>query len=190
MTDSQPLRVHRKNYQRPAFQVERVELEFDLGEEETIVRSRLEVRREVGAEAGEHLLLLGEDLELRAVWVDGERLSAEQYECGDEVLDIPLVGQRAEVRTEVALRPQDNTQLMGLYRSNDIWCTQCEAEGFRRITWFPDRPDVMARYTVTIRADAAKCPVLLSNGNRVEDELEQDGRRRVRWEDPHPLGRT
>ena len=186
MADSTPIRVHRKDYSRPDFLVDSVDLEFELGEEETLVRATLGVRRESGAAADAPLVLLGEELELRGVWVDGRQLSEGEYTLGEERLELPLEAASAQVRTEVAIRPQDNTQLMGLYRSNNIWCTQCEAEGFRRITWFPDRPDVMARYSTTIRADGERYPVLLSNGNRVAESTLEDGRKEVRWEDPHP----
>ena len=161
-------------------------LEFLLGEEETTVRARLEVRRAEDAEPGAPLVLHGEELDLRRLCVDGEELAIGEYEVVDETLTVPDLPAEFVLETEVVIRPAENTALQGLYVSNGIFCTQCEAEGFRRITYFPDRPDVMARYTVRIEADRKRYPVLLSNGNRM-DRGDLDGDRHwVLWEDPFP----
>ncbi|MFP6640135.1 MAG: aminopeptidase N, partial [Myxococcota bacterium] len=132
------------------------------------------------------LILNGEELEPLGVWLDGQELPPSAYQVGEETLTLDRVPARFELETRVRIRPHENTSLSGLYRTNGNFCTQCEATGFRRITWYLDRPDVMARFTTTITAQRDTCPVLLSNGNRVHDEDLGDGRHRVRWEDPFP----
>ncbi len=180
-----PIRIYRKDYRPPAFWIDEVDLDFHLREEETLVRARLQVRRNrASAGAGAPLALDGVDLELRAIFVGERELEPGEYEVGPESLTIPNVPERFELETEVAIRPQENTRLLGLYKASGIFCTQCEAEGFRRITYFLDRPDVMARYTTRIEADRGSYPVLLSNGNRVAEGSLPSGRHWVRWEDP------
>ena len=172
----------RKDYLPPAFTIESVALEFDLGEEGTVVRSRVRMARQGAADAP--LVLVGEELETLSVSVDGQALSAEQFQVDGDELTVGGVPDRFELETCVRIHPERNTSLMGLYKSSGNFCTQCEAEGFRRITWFLDRPDVMATYRVTVTADREKYPVLLSNGNRISSEALEDGRHRVVWEDP------
>jgi aminopeptidase N len=134
----------------------------------------------------EPLVLQGELLELVSVAIDGVALPPEAYRVDQESLTIAEVPARFALSTVVRTEPQNNTQLEGLYRSGRTFCTQCEAEGFRRITYFLDRPDVMARYTTTIEADAREYPVLLSNGNRIDEGELPGGRHFVRWRDPFP----
>jgi aminopeptidase N len=186
MTETQaaPQRKYRKDYTPPAFWIERVELSFDLHEDHALVRARLECRR--NGEGDAPLVLDGEELETLAVRLDGVELQPGRYVVEPETLTVPDVPDAFVLETEVRLRPQDNLALSGLYKSSGNFCTQCEAEGFRRITWSLDRPDVMARYTTTITADRASFPVLLSNGNRVEEQQLDDGRQRVVWVDPFP----
>ena len=129
-------------------------------------------------------MLQGDELELRAVRLDGSALDAARFEADSRSLQIADVPERFELETEVAIHPAENTKLMGLYTSSDAFCTQCEAEGFRRITYYLDRPDVMARFTTRIEADRAAYPVLLSNGNRVGEGELPGGRHWVQWEDP------
>jgi aminopeptidase N len=180
-----PQAVHRLDYRPPAFWIDSVRLEFELGEDGTEVRATLAVRRN-----GEHadpaaaLELVGEDLETLGVRVDGVELTSGAYELEAERLAIPGLGEHAIVETRVRIHPESNTQLSGLYQSSGNFCTQCEAEGFRRITWFLDRPDVMATYTVVVRGDKTRYPVLLSNGNRVAQRDLSDGRHEAEWEDP------
>ncbi|MCP3860609.1 MAG: aminopeptidase N, partial [Phycisphaeraceae bacterium] len=162
--------------------VDSVALEFDLEEEETIVRAKIAVVRS-GA-AGAPLVLSGEELETISVAIDGEGRDSDGYAVDGDELTIPDVPDRFTLETTVRIHPEKNTSLMGLYKSSGNFCTQCESEGFRRITWFLDRPDVMATYQVTLTADRAKYPVLLSNGNRISQEDLGDGRHRVVWEDP------
>ncbi len=174
--------VFRKDYQQPVYHIESVELGFDLDLEETIVATRLSlVRNRPGA-----LVLNGEDLELLFVELDGRRLDASRYEVDDKSLSFSKLPPRCTLDIAVRVRPQRNTTLMGLYASSGNLFTQCEAEGFRRITYFPDRPDVMARYTVMLRADRKKFPVLLSNGNLIESGDLPGGRHYAKWEDPFP----
>ena len=115
-------------------------------------------------------MLDGEQLDLQWVELDGVRLTEAQYELTEQHLTIASVPDQFTLRTRVVICPEENTSLEGFYRSQSAYCTQCEAEGFRKITYFLDRPDVMAVYTVTLEAQRAECPVLLSNGNLVKEE--------------------
>ncbi|MEZ5990446.1 MAG: hypothetical protein R3F30_15300 [Planctomycetota bacterium] len=181
-----PQRKFRKDYREPDYWVREVELEFDLGEDETLVRSRMRIERNDKADADAPLFLHGRGLEPRGFRLDGAELVEGRWFATDEGVEVPGVPASFVLETLVAIRPQDNTSLMGLYRAGGTFCTQCEAEGFRKITWFVDRPDNMARFTVTIRGDKARCPVMLSNGNRVAERDLGDGRHEVRWVDPYP----
>ncbi|WJW74372.1 aminopeptidase N [Thiohalobacter sp. IOR34] len=184
--EQRPKTIHLRDYRPPAFLVDAIDLRFELDEAETRVRALLSMRRNPDAERTDTLLLDGEALELRGLALDGVPLAADGYRLFDDRLEIDAVPARFELCIETALRPQDNTELSGLYRSSGNFCTQCEAEGFRRITYFPDRPDVLARYSTTLVADAERYPVLLSNGNLVAEGETEDGRHWVRWEDPFP----
>ena len=165
--------------------MERVELAFDLERDATHVRSRLSVRRNDHAKSNRVPLVLdGEDLELHHVRLNGADLVIGEFDDDGQRLIVPEVPDAFELETEVEIHPRANTRLSGLYLSNGVFCTQCEATGFRRITYFLDRPDVMARYSVRIEADRARCPVLLSNGNRAESGQLPNGRHFVRYEDP------
>ena len=187
MRTDNPKTIYLKDYQPPAYLVESIDLTFHLHEESTLVISRLELLRNPGAGGeGEDLLLDGEYLKLQSVSLNGRELSESEYRLDDTSLTIPQPPQRFSLETRVVIKPQENTALEGLYRSGRMYCTQCEAEGFRRITYFPDRPDVMARFSTTISADKQTYPVLLSNGNLVEERELEDGRHLVRWEDPFP----
>ena len=176
MRNDQAVIVRRSEYQPPAFLVDDVALEFDLDPELTQVTSTLAIRRNPDGKATDRLLLDGEDLELISLEVDGHALKDGDYESHDGGLVLPARSDRFVVRIVNRIRPAANTELMGLYLSHRSLFTQCEAEGFRRITYFPDRPDVMARYRVTLRADKARFPVLLANGNLVEQQDLPDGR--------------
>ncbi len=177
-----PAVKHRSAYRPPTHWIERTDLEFELGER-TIVRARLQVRRN-GPDVP--LALDGEGLETLRVAVDGRALEPQEYELTDGKLTLAGLPERCVVETKVAIRPFENTAVAGLYVSSGNFCTQGEAKGVRRITGYLDRPDVMSRYSTTITADPVKYPVLLSNGNRVAEEKLDDGRTRVRWEDPFP----
>jgi aminopeptidase N len=183
MDAAQPQPVYLSDYRPPDYRIERIELDIDLDETETRVKARLHVVRH-----GEPvpLVLDGEALELHAVAIDGRALEAGEYTTDERGLTLPPIDRRATVDIETGCRPAENTRLEGLYVSRGTFCTQCEAEGFRRITYFIDRPDVMAVYTTTIRADRARTPVLLSNGNLVETRDLGGGRHLATWHDPHP----
>jgi len=179
--------IHLKDYTPPAFLVDTVALEFDIDDDHTTVRARLGMRRNPDAGTPDAPLVLdGDALELLSVAIDATALAADAYTVGEERLTIPRVPDRFSLTTTVRIRPQQNTRLEGLYASSTGLFTQCEAEGFRGITWFPDRPDIMARYTVTVRADRERYPVLLSNGNLVDRGHDRGGRHWVRWDDPFP----
>ncbi len=151
-----PAAVYREDYRAPDWLVPEISLDFDLAPHRTLVRAALRVER--NGEHDEPLRLDGEGLKLVGVSVNGKP-AEHRYEA--DVLTVPLGGDDATVETIVEISPQANTQLMGLYESGGILCTQCEAEGFRRITFFPDRPDVLSRYRVRMTADKARYPVLL-----------------------------
>ncbi|MBF0627668.1 MAG: aminopeptidase N [Magnetococcales bacterium] len=175
------------DYTPPVYRVENVQLTFSLFEQETRVRARLEmIRNPEAATTDTALRLDGRDLELLELRLDGRLLPAERYTLDSEQLVIPNVPERFVLESETRIHPEKNLSLEGLYRSNRLYCTQCEAEGFRKITFYPDRPDVMARFTVRIEADQTACPVLLSNGNRIQAGPLPDNRHFVLWEDPHP----
>ena len=186
MKDPLPTPVRRSDYAPPSHWIDTVDLRFELGEEHTEVVGRLGVRRNAETtSASGGLRLHGEQLELLEVKVDGQTRGPEHYTVGEDYLELSApLPETFVVETRVRIQPQNNTAFSGLYRSSGTFCTQCEAEGFRRITYMLDRPDVMSRYSTEIVADAERYPVLLSNGNRVAEETLADGRRRVRWEDP------
>jgi aminopeptidase N len=176
--------IYLKDYAPPAYRVDTIELCFELGEETTRVVSRLALRRQPGVSTEQPLVLDGVDLQLEQLRLDERPLSVDDYACDDEGLTIHQVPETFILEMTVILRPQDNTALEGLYCSGSIFCTQCEAEGFRKITYFFDRPDVLSRFTTTIVADRQRYPVLLSNGNCIERQALADGRHSATWQDP------
>jgi len=187
MREPQPNAIQLKDYAPPAFLVESVTLDVDLRADDALVHAVLALRRNPQAGSAKSPLVLdGEALELRSLALDGAQLRANAYSLSASRLEIGQVPDRCTLETVSRLLPQQNTTLEGLYATKTGFVTQCEAEGFRRITWFPDRPDVMARYTTTIHADQARYPVLLSNGNRVAAGDEPGGRHWARFEDPFP----
>ncbi len=186
MSSTEPAATRLEDYAPPAFLIDEVDLDFQLDEGRTLVRARLRVRRNPVAEPAPDLVLDGRGLDTRAVRIDGEAGSGNRVETTDETLTVRDVPDAFVLDTEVAIRPGANKSLEGLYASSGLLCTQCEAQGFRKITWFLDRPDVMARYRTRITADPERYPVLLSNGNDVARGDLDDGRHYVVWEDPHP----
>lgn len=180
--DQHPKTIFLKDYTEPDFFIEKVDLTLNLDEEVTKVTCSLDIRRRDDARA---LVLDGESLKLLSVSIDSVRLDDSQFKLSDTDLTIFDVPDRFVLSTEVEIKPQENFSLEGLYKSSGNFCTQCEAEGFRKITYFLDRPDVMSLYTTTIIADRDKYPVLLSNGNPVEAG-ELDGNRHwAKWQDPY-----
>ncbi len=180
--------VKREEYAPPAFFIRAAELTFDLDPAKTIVASRLRIERNLAAPRGP-LRLHGEGLTLLRVQADGQSVSFRHENGatdGDLVIDNPPEADTFTLELRNTCAPEKNTALSGLYTSGGGFFTQCEAEGFRRITYYLDRPDVMAVYTVTLRADQAHYPVLLSNGNLVEEGALDGGRHFAKWHDPHP----
>jgi aminopeptidase N len=183
--------VRREAYTAPAYTIKTVELTFDLDPAKTLVTSRMRIERNPSAVAADGtrapLRLHGEELTLLRVQADGQSVSF-RHESGELVIDNPPDAEAFTLDIRNTCSPEKNTELSGLYTSGSpaMFCTQCEAEGFRRITWFLDRPDVMAVYTVTLRADKARYPVLLSNGNLVEQGSLDNGRHFAKWHDPFP----
>jgi aminopeptidase N len=174
MREAQANAIHLKDYTPPAFSVDTVELDVDIRDDHALVSAKLRIRRN----APGPLVLDGDELQLVSVLVDG---NAPKHTVSAEHLTLPDVPDRFTLETVTRILPQKNTKLEGLYATKHGFVTQCEAQGFRRITWFIDRPDVMARYTVTVRADQKRYPVLLSNGNLVAS-----GENWARFEDPFP----
>ena len=180
----QPIKL--ADYTPPMWLVDAVELTVTLQPDATRVLARLDLRPNSAAKSGP-LLLNGEKLELVAVMLNGKPLAASAYVLSGDMLTIAgMPSQSCVLQIETRLNPAANTELSGLYRSNGMYCTQCEAEGFRRITYFPDRPDVLSRYRVRIEADKAANPVLLSNGNLVETGAMEGGWHYAVWQDPFP----
>lgn len=186
MKEAQPRAILLKEYSAPAYLVDRVDLHFTLDPVQTRVRSRLSLRRNPLLDRSVPLALDGQDLQLERIALDGRVLATGDYLLDHEGLTIPGVPAQFTLEIETLIHPQDNTALEGLFVSGGTLCTQCEAEGFRRITYFHDRPDVMSVYTVTLEADAARYPVLLSNGNPEAAGELPDGRHFARWHDPYP----
>ncbi|MGC8697121.1 MAG: aminopeptidase N, partial [Halothiobacillus sp.] len=172
------------DYTVPDFLIDSVDLTFHLEPHETRVRSQMRLRRQGGHDRD--LVLNGEGLILQSVRLNGRTLSGDQYRVTAGALMIPNVGDEAVLVIENQIDPAANAALEGLYLSSGNFCTQCEPEGFRRITYFLDRPDVLARYSVTLIADAEQYPVLLANGNPVSFERMNHGKHQARWVDPHP----
>jgi aminopeptidase N len=173
--------IRREDYRPPEWLVPEISLDFALDPEATRVRATLRVVR--NGNHGNALRLDGDELTPRAVRVDGQDA---KWRMEGQQLVIEIAGNEATVETEVVIDPTANTALSGLYASGGMLCTQCEAEGFRRITFFPDRPDVLSRYKVRMEADEARFPILLTNGNPLATGKGADGRHWAEWEDPFP----
>ncbi|MDT8383654.1 MAG: aminopeptidase N [Gammaproteobacteria bacterium] len=183
---AQPRTVHLADYRVPDFLIDSVALHFDLDEADTRVRSSLQLRRNPAAIGDQPLRLNGRDLELVSIKIDGHTLGAGDYVLEPERLSIPAVPEAFTLEIVTRIHPQANTSLGGLYTSGGNFCTQCEAEEFRKITYYLDRPDVMARFVTTITADKGRYPVLLSNGNLIDSGELDNGRHWAQWEDPFP----
>ena len=186
MKHNSPQTTYLKDYTPPPFLVDKVDLEIDLGEEWSTVKARLCFRCNPDFEGENNTLVLdGENMELQKIRLDNLGMTLNQYSVDESHLTIKNVPKKFELETEVKIKPQNNTELEGLYKSGQIFCTQCESEGFRKITYFVDRPDVMSLFSTKITANKAKYPVILSNGNPVESGEIDDGRHWIKWEDPH-----
>ena len=187
MKTQTPQTIYLKDYRPPQFLIDTVDLHIDLAEEWTTVKAELNFRRNpASSENSKTLVLNGQKMELMAVILDKVELTQDQYQVDESQLTINDVPEKFVLSTEVRIQPQNNTELEGLYKSSKLFCTQCESEGFRKITYFLDRPDVMSLYSTTISADRQLYPVMLSNGNMLDSGKLTDGRHWVKWEDPFP----
>ncbi len=182
MSNNKPETIYLKDYQPAPFQIDEVQLHFNLGEENTVVTSTLKMQRNGSGNAP--LRLDGQDFELLSIKIDGTECLAESYVVDEEFLTLSDVPDQFELEIQTLTKPQLNTSLEGLYKSSGNFCTQCEAEGFRKITYFLDRPDAMTLFTTTIEANKEKYPVLLSNGNPIDRGELDNGRHWVKWNDP------
>ena len=182
--DASSRTIRLAEYQPSSFLIDKTRLKVVLGESETRVTTELEIQRnpDSAAPKSNDIVLNAEDMRVLSVAIDGKEVSAYQY--GDDRLTLQAVPDQFTLKTEVEIHPEKNTSLMGLYKSRAMFCTQCEAEGFRKITPYLDRPDVMSEFTTTIVADSKRYPVLLSNGNLVSETDLDNGLKEVVWQDP------
>ncbi|MBC8118943.1 MAG: aminopeptidase N [Burkholderiaceae bacterium] len=184
MRNDQVVTIRRADYRPPDFLIDKVALEFDLDPALTYVTATLELRRNPVVGGSIPLQLDGEDLDLAVIGLNGRAMPSHAYQLHEDGLTLRPPSDRFTLKTVVRIKPSQNTELMGLFVSNGNFFSQCEAEGFRRITFFPDRPDVMTTFRVTIRADRKRYPVLLANGNLIEQGDLAEGRHFAVWDDP------
>ncbi|MHC2147962.1 aminopeptidase N [Pseudomonas sp. 210_17 TE3656] len=185
MRTEQPQVIYLKDYQAPEYLIDETHLTFELFEDHSLVHAQLVMRRNPARGAGlPPLVLDGQQLELLSVALDDQALSAGDYQLDDSHLTVQPKAATFTLDTSVKIHPESNTALEGLYKSGSMFCTQCEAEGFRKITYYLDRPDVMSKFTTTVIAEQHRYPVLLSNGNPVGTGPQDDGRHWATWEDP------
>ncbi len=183
MANIQRRTVYLKEYEVPHYLVNTVDLLFDLEEDRTFVTATLDMQRNPKIAKSTPCILQGEAQKLLSISLNGRALSSKEYSLDEEKLTILEVPERFTLEIKSEIHPEKNTELSGLYRAKNLFCTQCEAEGFRRIIYYPDRPDVLSKFTTTIHADKKRYPVLLSNGNLVE-KGEKGNRHWVKWVDP------
>lgn len=185
MRTEQPQMIYLKDYQAPEYLIDETHLTFELFDDHSLVHAQLVMRRNPERGAGlPPLVLDGQLLELLSVKLGDAELSAADYQLTPDHLTLQPTAESFTVDTSVRIHPETNTALEGLYKSSGMFCTQCEAEGFRKITYYLDRPDVMSKFTTTLSADKHNFPVLLSNGNPIASGPEDDGRHWATWEDP------
>lgn len=185
MRSEQPKLIKLSEYRLPDYLINETQLTFELFEDYALVSAQLLMERNPGLDSSlPPLILDGEQLELLQVKLDGQLLTADQYQLDERSLQLQPRGEKFVLNTTVRIEPQNNTELEGLYKSAGMFCTQCEAEGFRKITYYLDRPDVMSRFTTTIHADKNRYPVLLSNGNPIAKGKDDQGRHWATWQDP------
>ncbi|AYC33497.1 aminopeptidase N [Pseudomonas cavernae] len=185
MRNEQPKMIYLKDYQAPEYLIDETHLTFELFEDHTLVHAQLVMRRNPARGAGlPPLVLDGQQLELLALALDGVELTAADYQLSDSQLTLQPKAVSFVVDSSVRIHPESNTALEGLYKSGSMFCTQCEAEGFRKITYYLDRPDVMSKFTTTLSGEQHKYPVLLSNGNLIASGPDDNGRHWATWEDP------
>src|SRR5687767_2707147 len=187
MHKTSPKTIYLKDYTPTPYLIDRVDLDVKLKAEETLITSKLSLRRNPSPAAprGQALELDGEAIELRSLKIDGRPAEPHEFKAETRKLTLHIPPQAPfELEITNICRPKANSELSGLYLSNGIYCTQCEAEGFRRITYFLDRPDVLSRYRARLEADKKEAPILLANGNLIEAGDLAHGRHYAVWEDP------
>lgn len=175
---------HLHDYQPSSYLIDSVFLHFELDEKETSVKALLHLRRNPAVQGDSKLVLDGESMALKHIAIDGNPLTAQDYQVDEHSLTLFHPPEKFALETEVIIKPQENTQLSGLYKSGGNFCTQCESHGFRRITYFLDRPDILTQFTTTISADRSQYPILLANGNLTDSHELPNNRSWVKWEDP------
>ncbi|WP_394242248.1 aminopeptidase N [Halopseudomonas laoshanensis] len=188
MRTEQPKTIYLKDYEQPDYWISETHLTFDLHDDHALVHSRLSVQLNADkhGQALPALVLDGQNLELLTVAIDDQTLAASDYQVDANTLRLQPASASFDLAITTRIKPRNNTALEGLYQSGAMFCTQCEAEGFRKITYYLDRPDVMSRFTTTVIAERGDYPVLLSNGNPVASGEQEGGRHWVTWEDPFP----
>lgn len=188
MRTDQPKTIYLKDYQQPDYWIDETHLTFELFDDHALVHSRLSLRLNQNRSQGQRppLVLDGQQLELITVALDDQTLGEQDYQLNDDSLTLHPPGDAFDLAVTTRIHPRENTALEGLYQSGSMFCTQCEAEGFRKITYYLDRPDVMSRFTTTVIADRGDYPILLSNGNPIASGDNEGGRHWVTWEDPFP----
>ncbi|UTW07408.1 aminopeptidase N [Pseudomonas benzenivorans] len=185
MRTEQPKMIYLKDYQAPDYLIDETHLTFELFEDHSLVHAQLVMRRNPAAGTGlPPLVLDGQQLELLSLSMDGAELGAADYQLSDSQLRLQPKAASFVIDSSVRIHPESNTALEGLYKSGSMFCTQCEAEGFRKITYYLDRPDVMSKFTTTVSAEQHRYPVLLSNGNPIASGPEEGDRHWVTWQDP------
>ena len=185
MRTEQPKVIHLKDYQVPDYLIDETHLTFELYEDRTLVHAQLVMRRNPAAGSGlPPLVLHGQDMELQSLSLSDRQLGPGDFQVGEDSLTLQPDSAEFTIDSSVIIHPESNTALEGLYKSGSMFCTQCEAEGFRKITYYLDRPDVMSKFTTTVSAEQHAYPILLSNGNPIASGCEDDGRHWTTWEDP------
>ncbi|MHA3887998.1 aminopeptidase N [Stutzerimonas degradans] len=186
MRTEQPKVIHLKDYQAPEYLIDETHLTFELYEDRTLVHAQLVMRRNPERPAGKlpPLELHGQELELLSIALNDRELGPGDYQISSDCLSLQPDSDAFVIDSSVVIHPETNTALEGLYKSGSMFCTQCEAEGFRKITYYLDRPDVMSKFTTTVSAEQKAYPVLLSNGNPIASGSEENGRHWATWEDP------
>jgi aminopeptidase N len=179
-----PIEIFLKDYQSPSFEILDVNLTLDIYDDHTVVTNVMNISRRAGTDANQPLVLNGVELKLIELKIDGENLSQNSFEEAQDLLTIYTTKKTFNLIIVTHIHPETNFSGSGFYTSGHIFCTQCEPEGFRRITYFLDRPDVMTKYTTTLIADKKKYPKLLSNGNLIHSEDLREGRHKITWQDP------
>ena len=181
----QPKRIYLKDYQPPQYWIESVHRYFDLHEDKTRVTNTLKLTRNLNAIKNNEFRLNGEQLKLESIKIDGSPLEPSKFRIDEKFLHLVEPPEKFTLEIITIIEPQKNLAFEGLYKSNGKFCTQCEAEGFRKITYFLDRPDVMSVFTVTVEADKKQYPLLLSNGNKIDAKELGNGLNLVKWFDPY-----